>query len=107
MHGWDLYRKLVSRTANFLATLMLNPRASDLTGSYRLYKKEVLASVIPQVVSRGYVFQMEILVRSRYLGYSIGEVPITFVDRIYGSSKMGGSEFVQYLQGLWQLFVSL
>jgi hypothetical protein len=36
-----------------------------------------------------------------------GEVPITFVDRIYGSSKMGGSEFVQYLQGLWRLFVTL
>ena len=35
------------------------------------------------------------------------EVPITFVDRIYGESKMGGSEFVQYLQGLWKLFVTL
>ena len=107
MHGWDLYRKLVSRTANFLATLALNPRASDLTGSYRLYKRAVFEAVLPTVVSRGYVFQMEILVRARYAGYSIGEVPITFVDRIYGTSKMGGSEFVQYLQGLWALFVSL
>ena len=86
---------------------MLNPQASDLTGSYRLYKREVFEAILPQVVSRGYVFQMEILVRCRYGGYSIGEVPITFVDRIYGQSKMGGSEFVQYLQGLWSLFVSL
>ena len=45
-----------------------------------------------QVVSRGYVFQMEILVRCRYAGLRIGEVPITFVDRVFGSSKMGGSE---------------
>jgi hypothetical protein len=53
--GWDLYRKLVSRGANFIATLLLNPRASDLTGSYRLYKREVLAAIIPQVraLSRG------------------------------------------------------
>ena len=39
--------------------------------------------------------------------FAAAEVPITFVDRIYGSSKMGGSEFVQYLKGLWQLFVTL
>jgi len=87
--------------------MLLSPAVSDLTGSYRLYKRAVFEAVLPQVVSRGYVFQMEILVRARYCAYSIGEVPITFVDRIYGSSKMGGSEFVQYLQGLWQLFVSL
>lgn len=43
-------------------------------------------------MSRGYVFQMEILVRCRYAGLRIGEVPITFVDRVFGSSKMGGSE---------------
>ena len=73
MSGWDLYRKVVSRGANFIATLLLSPRASDLTGSYRLYKRSVLEAVIPQVVSRGYVFQMEILVRCRYSGYSIGE----------------------------------
>lgn len=60
-----------------------------------------------QVVSRGYVFQMEILVRCRYSGLRIGEVPITFVDRVYGASKMGGSEMVLYLQGLWQLFTTL
>ena len=38
-------------------------------------------------MSRGYVFQMEILVRCRYAGLGIGEVPITFVDRVFGSSK--------------------
>ena len=49
VHGWDLYRKVVSRGANFIATLLLNPQASDLTGSYRLYKRSVLTEVIPQV----------------------------------------------------------
>ena len=56
MYGWDLNRKLTSRVANFLASTMLNPKASDLTGSFRLYKKEVLEAIIPRVKSRGYVF---------------------------------------------------
>jgi dolichol-phosphate mannosyltransferase len=90
-----------------LATVLLQPGASDLTGSYRLYKREVLETVMPQVRSRGYVFQMEVLVRCRAMGYSVGEVPITFVDRIYGQSKLGGDEIVQYLKGLWNLFLTL
>ena len=105
--GWDLYRKLVSRGANFIATALLSPRASDLTGSFRLYKRSVFEAVLPTVKSRGYVFQMEILVRARYAGATIAEVPITFVDRLYGESKMGGQEFVNYLKGLWQIFLTL
>jgi dolichol-phosphate mannosyltransferase len=104
VYGWDLKRKLISRVANFLATVMLNPGASDLTGSFRLYKKPVLQAAMAAVKSRGYVFQMEVIVRCRQQGASVGEVPITFVDRVYGESKMGGGEIVQYLGGLWTLF---
>ncbi|KZV92073.1 dolichol-phosphate mannosyltransferase [Exidia glandulosa HHB12029] len=104
VHGWDLKRKLVSRGANFLADTVLSPGVSDLTGSFRLYKTPVLKDIIPRVTSRGYVFQMEIIVRARSLGYSIGEVPITFVDRIFGESKLGGDEIVQYAKGVWSLF---
>ncbi|MFN9900465.1 MAG: polyprenol monophosphomannose synthase, partial [bacterium] len=56
VYGWDLNRKLTSRVANFLAATLLNPSASDLTGSFRLYKKNVLKSIMPMVKSRGYVF---------------------------------------------------
>lgn len=56
VYGWDLNRKLTSRVANFLAATLLNPYASDLTGSFRLYKKNVLKSIMPMVKSRGYVF---------------------------------------------------
>jgi dolichol-phosphate mannosyltransferase len=56
VYGWDLNRKLTSRVANFLAATMLAPSASDLTGSFRLYKKEVIAKIMPLVKSRGYVF---------------------------------------------------
>lgn len=64
IHGWDLNRKLTSRVANFLASTLLAPAASDLTGSFRLYKKAVLEKALKSVKSRGYVFQMEIIVRA-------------------------------------------
>ncbi|CEI96768.1 Putative Dolichol-phosphate mannosyltransferase [Rhizopus microsporus] len=107
VYGWDLKRKLVSRGANFLATLLLRPNASDLTGSFRLYKKDVLYQLINATISKGYVFQMEMIVRARQFNYSVGEVPITFVDRVYGESKMGVSEIVQYAQGVWRLFTTV
>ncbi|KAI0258253.1 glycosyltransferase family 2 protein [Gloeopeniophorella convolvens] len=107
VHGWDLKRKFVSRGANFLADTVLAPGVSDLTGSFRLYKIAVLRHIITLTVSRGYVFQMEMIVRARALGYSVGEVPITFVDRLFGESKLGASEIVQYGKGVWTLFTTV
>ena len=101
VYGWDLYRKLTSRVANFIASFLLNPKnASDLTGSFRLYRKNVLENIMSQMVSKGYVFQMEVIIRAEKMGYTIKEVPITFVDRVYGESKLGTNEIVSYLKGL-------
>ncbi|KAF8245277.1 hypothetical protein K440DRAFT_634792 [Wilcoxina mikolae CBS 423.85] len=107
VYGWDLKRKLVSRGANLFATVMLRPGVSDLTGSFRLYKKHVLDRVISETQSKGYTFQMEMMVRARAAGYSVGEVPISFVDRIYGDSKLGGDEIVEYAKGVLGLWVSV
>ncbi|XP_054074082.1 dolichol-phosphate mannosyltransferase subunit 1 isoform X2 [Rissa tridactyla] len=83
VYGWDLKRKLI-----------------------RLYRKEVLQKLTEKCVSKGYVFQMEMIVRARQLGYTIGEVPISFVDRVYGESKLGGNEIVSFLKGLLTLFAT-
>jgi len=108
VYGWDFKRKLTSKGANFLAQFLLNPGygASDLTGSFRLYKREAIESILPKVKSKGYAFQMEILVLAKKQGYRIAEVPITFVDRIYGESKLGANEIIMYLRGLFQLFMT-
>ncbi|EFB26671.1 hypothetical protein PANDA_000790, partial [Ailuropoda melanoleuca] len=95
-----------SRGANFITQILLRPGASDLTGSFRLYRKEVLQKLIEKCVSKGYVFQMEMIVRARQLNYTIGEVPISFVDRVYGESKLGGNEIVSFLKGLLTLFAT-
>ena len=96
--GWDFKRKLTSRVANFIADTLLNPGVSDLTGSFRLYKKPVLEKIMKSMQGKGYVFQMEVIVRAHSMGFTVGEVPIVFVDRMYGVSKMGMNEIVQYLK---------
>ncbi|KAF0289736.1 Dolichol-phosphate mannosyltransferase subunit 1 [Amphibalanus amphitrite] len=104
--GWDLRRKLISRGANYLTQVLLQPGASDVTGSFRLYRRDVLRRLVDSCVSKGYVFQMEMIVRATRLGYRIGEVPISFVDRVYGESKLGGSEIVNFTKGLLYLFAT-
>ncbi|RKP34587.1 dolichol-phosphate mannose synthase [Dimargaris cristalligena] len=106
VYGWDLRRKLTSRGANVLADVLLSPGVSDLTGSFRLYKKHVLARIIDSTISKGYVFQMEMMIRARQFNFSIAEVPITFVDRVYGESKLGANEIVGYLKGLVTLVLT-
>jgi dolichol-phosphate mannosyltransferase len=77
---------------------------TDLTGSFRLFKKPVLERLMTQVTSKGYVFQMEVMARARLNGFAIEEVPIVFVDRVFGESKLGGAEIVSYIKGLLWLF---
>eukprot|EP00792_Barthelona_sp_PAP020_P006197 TRINITY_DN2933_c4_g3_i3.p1 TRINITY_DN2933_c4_g3~~TRINITY_DN2933_c4_g3_i3.p1 ORF type:complete len:159 (+),score=52.94 TRINITY_DN2933_c4_g3_i3:325-801(+) len=104
VYGWNLMRVLTSRVANYVADTLLQPKVSDLTGSFRLYKKDVFENILKNVVAKGYTFQMEIMYRARINGCSIAEVPISFVDRIFGSSKMGSNEIVGYLKGVFFLF---
>ncbi|CCJ30172.1 unnamed protein product [Pneumocystis jirovecii] len=107
VYGWDIKRKLISLGANLLSRILLQHGVSDATGSFRLYKKEVLEKIIVDSKSKGYVFQMEIIVKARKYGYSIGELPITFIDRLYGESKLGSDEIIGYIKGLWNLLTTL
>lgn len=102
--GWTLKRKITSKGANTLAQALLQPGVSDLTGSFRLFRAECLNVLMEKCTSKGYAFQMEIAVRARRLGYTIEEVPIVFVDRVFGASKLGGAEITMYLKGLFTLF---
>lgn len=67
-------------------------------GSFRLYEPTVLRRITP-TISRGYVVQMEVMVRARALGYTF----ITFVDCIFGESNSGAEEILQYTKGVWTL----
>jgi dolichol-phosphate mannosyltransferase len=103
--GWNAKRKITSRGANTLAQVLLQPGTiSDLTGSYRVYKRECLDVLMDECRSKGYAFQMEIAVRASRRGFVMGEVPIVFVDRVFGASKLGGAEITGFLKGLLTLF---
>ncbi|SBS91908.1 dolichol-phosphate mannosyltransferase, putative [Plasmodium malariae] len=102
--GWSYKRILISRVANFLSQFLLFINLTDLTGSFRLYKTEVLKEIIQQVEGKGYVFQMEVIVRAKKLGKYIEEVGYVFVDRLFGRSKLSSNEVFQYLIGLLRLF---
>ena len=90
-----------------VADTVLQPGVSDLTGSFRLYKKKVLTEVIGKTESKGYSFQMEMMVRAKAMGFKVAEVPISFVDRVYGESKLGGEEIVEYLKGVGRLWLKV
>ena len=107
VYGWDLKRKLISKGANLFADTVLRPGVSDLTGSFRLYKREVVEKVMASTQSKGYTFQMELMVRAKGMGYSVAEVPISFVDRVYGESKLGGDEIAEYAKGVMTLWLSV
>jgi dolichol-phosphate mannosyltransferase len=85
---------------------LLNPGVSDLTGLFRLYKISVLRNIIALTISRGYVFQMEMVVRARSLRYMVGGVPIIFVDHLFGESDLDAEE-VQYGKGVRTLFTTV
>ena len=63
-----------------------------------------MAQLMEQTKTKGYSFQMEIIVRAKRMGFKIEEVPIVFVDRLYGKSKLGSNEIFIYLKGVIQLF---
>lgn len=104
VHGWDLKRRMTSKGANILADTLLRPGVSDLTGSFRLYKRHVLEKLFETTDVRGFSMQMALAVTAKAVGYSIAEVPITFVDRVYGDSKLGGEEIVEYAKGVFSLW---
>jgi dolichol-phosphate mannosyltransferase len=86
---WPWRRRLLSRAGSAYARVALGLRFRDITGGYRAYSAHALARMdLGTVASQGYCFQVDMLRRARDAGLDIAEVPITFVERRYGQSKM-------------------
>jgi dolichol-phosphate mannosyltransferase len=92
VRNWPRRRKLLSKTANGYARVMLGVRIDDITAGYRAYRREVLEKIeLSTVDSKGYCFQIEMSWRTVSAGFKVVEVPITFTERELGKSKMSGS----------------
>lgn len=87
--NWDLSRLILSKWANFYVRNITGMKFSDMTGAYRCYRRKVIEALnLDAINSNGYAFMFEITYRVWKAGFKISEVPIVFVERLTGASKM-------------------
>jgi dolichol-phosphate mannosyltransferase len=94
--NWGLLRRFISRGGSLYAQVLLGLHVRDLTGGFKCYRRRVLEALpLDEIHSKGYAFQIETTYRAVRKGFSVEEVPITFVDRVEGGSKMSKSIVVE------------
>jgi dolichol-phosphate mannosyltransferase len=99
--NWGLVRRAVSAGGSLYARLLLGVPIRDLTGGFKCYRREVLEAIdLKSVSARGYAFQIETTYRAIRGGFRVVEVPIAFVDRQVGGSKMSRSIV---LEAIWKV----
>lgn len=87
--NWPFWRKWLSGFGNFYARTILGLKIKDVTGGFRLWRKETLSAMpLERVKSNGYIFQVEMSYLANLLGFQCKETPIYFADRRWGQSKM-------------------
>ena len=94
--NWGLARRIVSWGGSFYARVLLGVSIRDLTGGFKCFRRHVLESLdLDAIESKGYAFQIETTYRVLRRGFTIVEVPIRFVDRTEGESKMTRGIFLE------------
>ena len=92
IENWSKFREYLSKSANRYANLLLSLGVKDTTSGFRIYTSALLKKMeISTIRSEGYCFQIEMTRRAIARGGSIAEVPITFIERAHGKSKMSFS----------------
>jgi dolichol-phosphate mannosyltransferase len=99
--SWGRMRRFVSAGGSLYARVLLGVGVRDLTGGFKCFRREVLETLdLDAIDSRGYAFQIETTYRALRAGYRVKEVPIRFVDREHGGSKMSRSIV---LEAIWKV----
>jgi dolichol-phosphate mannosyltransferase len=87
--NWPMHRQILSRGGNLYARVMLGGKLNDMTAGFRVFRTSFLKSLdLKTINARGYSFQIEMAYRTLRSGGRAAEVPITFVERVIGDSKM-------------------
>jgi dolichol-phosphate mannosyltransferase len=98
VRNWPKRRLVLSKTANTYSRVLLGVGIHDITAGYRAYRREVLEKIdLAAVDSKGYCFQIDLTWRAINSGFKVVEVPITFIERELGVSKMSGSNIREAL----------
>jgi len=91
VQNWPKSREILSRTANLYSRLAIGLTVRDNTAGFRIYRSELLSKLqLETITSEGYAFQIEMTRAAVRSGAKISEVPILFVEREFGVSKMSG-----------------
>lgn len=102
--NWPMSRLLLSYFANVYTRIITGLPIRDATGGFKCFRREVLETVdLDAVTSSGYSFQIEMSMRAWKKGFKILEIPIVFVDRIAGSSKMSKKIMREAIWMVWWL----
>lgn len=102
--NWPIKRLIVSLAANNYTRLVTGLKIHDCTGGFKCFRREVLENIdLDKITSDGYAFQIEVNFRAQELGYRICEIPIIFVDRHSGTSKMSRKIILEALFLVWKL----
>lgn len=102
--NWPLHRIVLSTFANRYIRAVTRLRPSDCTSGFRCWRREALAKLpLDRMVSDGYAFLVEMLFEAHRRGCRIGEVPIIFVERRQGQSKLSGSVLIESFITPWRL----
>jgi dolichol-phosphate mannosyltransferase len=102
--NWGLARRLLSRGGSLYARAVLGVPVRDLTGGFKCFRRRVLEDLdLGSVQSNGYAFQIELTYRTIRRGFKVVEVPITFIDRRVGKSKMSRAIVAEALWMVWKI----
>jgi dolichol-phosphate mannosyltransferase len=102
--NWPMGRLLLSYGANIYARVVTGLKLCDSTGGFKCFRRRVLEAIdLDRVHSNGYSFQIEMSLRAVKKGFNIKEIPIVFVDRSDGTSKMSGRIVREAIWMVWRL----
>ncbi len=102
--NWPIRRLLLSYFANIYTRIITGMPIKDATGGFKCFRKKVLESInLDKVKSNGYAFQIEMTYKAWKRGFKIGEIPIVFIDRTMGSSKMSKKIVREAVFMVWKL----
>ena len=102
--NWPMRRLLLSSFANFYTRFITGMPVHDATGGYKCFRREVLEAInLKKVTSNGYAFQIEMTYKAWKKGFRVKEIPIIFVDRVKGKSKMSRKIVREAVTMVWKL----
>jgi dolichol-phosphate mannosyltransferase len=102
--NWPMRRLLLSWFANLYTRAITGMSVHDATGGYKCFRKEVLQAIdLDKVTSNGYAFQIEMTFKAWKKGFRVKEIPIIFVDRVKGKSKMSKKIVREAVTMVWKL----